>query len=377
MAGHTLVITNDYPPRKGGIQTFIFELVSRFPADQVTVLTSQSESSEEFDRRHPWTVVRRDVSVLLPTRKTRKLAIQLIQNLNITTVIFGAGAPLGLLAPALRAAGVQTIIAMTHGHEAGWAATPLTRHALRHIARHCDYLTYLGEYTRSKISPALHEVDRSKLRQLTPGVDTQRFSPDLKRSAHVLREKLSLGNRPVIVCVSRLMPRKGQDVLIKALPSIKKVFPDIALVLVGKGRYRTHLERLVTQRSLEQHVFFAGAVNSADLASWFAIGDVFAMPCRTRRAGWDVEGLGIVYLEASSLELPVIAGNSGGAPDAVRNGETGFVVNGRQVEEVAQTIARVLNDRALSAQLGVNGRAWVEQAWTWDYEFSQLLALLP
>lgn len=375
MSGHTLVITNDYPPRKGGIQTFIYELVSRFPADQVTVLTSDFQGSADFDARHNWKVVRRPVSYLLPTRATRKVALELIRQHDVTNVVFGAAAPLGLLAQSLRNAGVQRIVSMTHGHEAGWASTPITRSALRRIAQHSDYLTYLGDYTKGKIASALRTDDLGKLQRLAPGVDTQRFNQSVVPNAS-LRHELGLQDRPVIVCVSRLMPRKGQDVLIAALPHIHKHSANTALVLVGKGRYESALRRKVAELNLSDSVIFAGSVDFEALAQWYAVGDVFAMPCRTRRAGWDVEGLGIVYLEASAMQLPVVAGQSGGAPDAVLDGQTGLVVNGSDVRAVARTITHLLMNPNEARQMGINGRSWVEQAWTWDYEFSRLQNLL-
>ena len=146
-----------------------------------------------------------------------------------------------------------------------------------------------------------------------------------------VRARLGLTDRPVVVCVSRLVPRKGQDTLIRALPEIRRRVPDAALLIVGGGPYRATLEKLARQTGVERDVVFTGSVPSAELPAHYAAGDVYAMPCRTRNRGLDVEGLGIVYLEASATGLPVVAGDSGGAPDAVREGETGYVVRGRDV----------------------------------------------
>ena len=223
-----------------------------------------------------------------------------------------------------RAAGAQRIVATTHGHEVGWARLPVARQALRRIGDTCDVVTYLGEYTRRHIEGAFGR--HARLEQLTPGVDVDTFRPDVDGSA--VRARYGLADRPVIVCVSRLVPRKGQDTLIRALPLIRRQVRDAALLIVGRGPDEDRLRRLARETGVDRHVVLTGGVPAADLPQYYAAGDVFAMPCRTRRGGLDVEGLGIVYLEASATGLPVVAGNSGGAPEAVRPGETGYVVDG-------------------------------------------------
>lgn len=372
----TLVITNDYPPRPGGIQTFVFEMVRRFAADSVTVLTSSFEGAEDFDSQNAWEVVRMDSEILLPKKATLLEAIKIIEEKKITRVVFGAAAPLGLLAKELRELGVEIIIGITHGHEAGWASTPGTRQALGRIGEYADRLTYLGSYTQTKISPALEPQDASKLRQLTPGVDTDEFHPGRKELAQAFRDQLGLKDRPVVVCVSRIMARKGQDTLIEAMLLIKQEVPDVALLIVGDGPYRPQLEKRIKALGLEEDVFLTGKVAKEDLPTWYAVGDIFAMPCRTRAAGWDVEGLGIVYLEASATGLPVVAGDSGGAPDAVIEGVTGFIVDARNEKPVAGALIHLLNDPKLAKEMGIAGRAWVEQSWTWDHSFNRLKQML-
>jgi len=371
-----LVITNDYPPRPGGIQTFIFEMVRRLPADQVTVLTSNYAGAEEFDSANEWSVIRTKGQVLLPSRRTRKLAQDLVRQTGATEVVFGAAAPLGLLAKPLRKVGVSQIVSMSHGHEVGWASTPMTRGILRRIVANSDWFTYLGSYTLAGIQKAARSQDFTKFRQLTPAVDPSQFHPDRKSAGAELRASVGLADRPTIVCVSRLMARKGQDRLIEALPLIQQKVPNAALVIVGTGSYRKRLERLVGRVGVTNDVHFTGKVPQAELASWYGAGDVFAMPCRTRNAGWDVEGLGIVFLEASATGLAVVAGDSGGAPDAVQAGNTGVVVDGNNVESVAKVVGELLADPERSAVMGLAGRNWVEQSWTWDYSFKRLSTML-
>lgn len=351
-------------------------MVRRFPADQVTVLTSNYEGAQDFDATNPWRVIRTKSQVLFPSRRTLRLAQDLIKQASATQVVFGAAAPLGLLARRLRKAGVLQIVAISHGHEVGWSSTPITRRVLRSIVANSDWFTYLGSYTLAGIRKVARQEDVAKFRQLTPAVDTKEFHPDRKGDGDLLRQSIGFAGRPTIVCVSRLMARKGQDRLIEALPQIQQVVPDAALVIVGTGPYRKQLETLAKRLGVTDDVHFTGKVPQEQLASWYGAGDVFAMPCRTRNAGWDVEGLGIVFLEASATGLAVVAGDSGGAPDAVQAGQTGQLVDGNNVEFIANVVSELLLDPKQAEAMGLAGRNWVEQSWTWDYSFKRLSAML-
>ncbi|GAA4578088.1 glycosyltransferase family 4 protein [Micromonospora coerulea] len=369
----TLLVTNDFPPRPGGIQSFVHQLAVRQPVGSVVVYASSWRGAEKFDADQPFEVVRERTKVLLPTPLIARRAAKLARAYDCDTVWFGAAAPLGLLAAGLRRrAGIRRAVALTHGHEAGWAALPGARTALRRIGRGLDVTTYLGEYTRVRLARVLDGV--TELRRLAPGVDVDTYHPSV--DGEPVRIRLGLADRPVVVCVSRLVPRKGQDMLIRAMPEIRRRVPDAALLIVGGGPYRASLEKLARQTGVERDVVFTGTVPSAELPAHYAAGDVYAMPCRTRNRGLDVEGLGIVYLEASAAGLPVVAGDSGGAPDAVREGETGYVVRGRDVAQLADRVATLLADRDLARQLGAAGRAWVEREWRWETQAQRMAALL-
>ncbi|MEO8888922.1 MAG: glycosyltransferase family 4 protein [Jatrophihabitantaceae bacterium] len=372
MSRRTLVVTNDFPPRQGGIQSFVHQLAIRQPMGSIVVYASDHEGSAEFDAAQPFPVVRHPTGLLVPSPYARRRTAEVLRQHGCTAVWFGASAPLGLLAPALRAAGAERLVATTHGHEVGWAKLPGGRQALRRIGNQCDVITYLGEYTRSRLAPAFGP--RATLRQLTPGVDVETFHPGVDGS--LVRIRHGLVGRPLIVCVSRLVPRKGQDTLIEALAIVRRSIPDAALLLVGRGPYHDDLLRLATERGLAEHVVLTGGVPYEQLPAHYAAGDVFAMPCRTRRAGLDVEGLGIVYLEASALGLPVLAGDSGGAPDAVLEGESGYVVDGRRPPAVAERLIALLEDADLRARLGEQGRAWVQRDWRWDVIAEHLSEML-
>jgi phosphatidyl-myo-inositol dimannoside synthase len=258
MTGHrrTLVVTNDFPPRQGGIQSFVHGLASRQPADSVVVYASDHAGSAAFDAAQPFPVIRHPTGLLLPTHAARSRAVATLRDFGCTAVWFGAAAPLGLLAPALRAAGAERVVATTHGHEAGWAMLPGGRQALRRIGAGCDVITYLGEYFRQRLATTLGRS--AELVRLTPGVETETFRPDVDGSA--VRRKYALDARPVIVCVSRLVPRKGQDTLLHALPLVQHVVRDAALLLVGAGRYREELTALATSLGVADSVVFTGGV---------------------------------------------------------------------------------------------------------------------
>jgi phosphatidylinositol alpha-1,6-mannosyltransferase len=367
----TLIVTNDFPPRPGGIQAFLHNMALRLDPQRLVVYASTWKRSREgveataaFDAEQPFTVVRDRTTMLLPTPGVTRRAVGLLREHGCTSVWFGAAAPLGLMAPALRSAGAERLVATTHGHEAGWAQLPAARQLLRRIGDSTDTITYLGEYTRSRIAGALSQQAAARMAQLPPGVDEKTFHPG--SGGDEIRARLGLTDRPVVVCVSRLVRRKGQDTLIQAMPRILAAEPDAVLLIVGGGPYEKDLRKLAHDTGVAGSVRFTGPVPWAELPAHYGAGDVFAMPCRTRRGGLDVEGLGIVYLEASATGLPVVAGDSGGAPDAVLDGETGWVVRGGSPAEAADRITTLLGDAELRRRMGERGREWVEEKWRWD-----------
>jgi phosphatidyl-myo-inositol dimannoside synthase len=372
-----LIVSNDFPPRRGGIQSFVHALASRMPAGAVVVYAPSWEGAAAFDARQPFPVIRHPTSLMLPVPSVARRAARILSEHDCDTVLFGAAAPLGLLAPSLRRAGARRLIAITHGHEAGWAALPGARALLRRIGDQVDVVTYLGEYFRTRLARVLSAEAAARMVRLAPGVDTGAFRPGA--GGNEIRERLGLGNRPVVVCVSRMVPRKGQDTLIRAWPLVHAGAGSgegPVLLLVGDGPYRAELGRLAGRTGVGRSVVFTGPVPAAELPAHYDAGDVFAMPCRTRRAGLDVEGLGIVYLEASASGLPVVGGDSGGAPDAILDGETGYVVPGRDVGAVAGRITELLADPAGAAAMGEKGAAWVDREWRWDLIAARLWQIL-
>ncbi|MEJ6761720.1 MAG: glycosyltransferase family 4 protein [Candidatus Planktophila sp.] len=371
-----LCITNDFGPRAGGIETFVMGLIERLPRNSVIVYTSSQEGSEPFDKRwlaeYGVEVIRDKSQILLPTLRVGRAVRKLAQDRAITLSIFGAAAPLGILSQGLRKAGVKRIIALTHGHEVWWAKVWPFSWILRRIGNSVDHLTYLGDFTRSEIGKALspHAIDA--MVKIAPGIDTEHFKP----TESLVRNELGLGTKKVIVSVGRLVHRKGQDILIDALPEILQSIPDTHLLFVGEGPYKKELLKRAEKLSVMKSITFVGRIHYADLPAYFCAGDIFAMPSRSRLAGLEVEGLGIVYLEASSCALPVIAGNSGGAPDAVLEGVTGFAVDGTSPSAVARAVITLLSDSQLAQRMGAQGRQWVIDEWRWSLWAERFARLL-
>lgn len=378
MTEKILCVTNDFGPRAGGIETFVMGLIERLPRNTVIVYTSAQGDTKEYDQR--WLdqfgvrVIRDRSKILLPTPRVSRAIKRVIATEKLEIVFFGAAAPLALMAQGIRKAGVKKIVALTHGHEVWWAKLWPFNWAIRYIGARVDHLTYLGEFTRQEISRALSSGARDAMVKIAPGIDTEHFAP--QASAEDLRASLGLRDKKVIVSVGRLVHRKGQDSLIAALPEILRRHPLAHILMVGEGPYRDHLEKLVKDLKLEGAISFIGRIQHADLPRYISVGDIFAMPSRSRLAGLEVEGLGIVYLEASACELPVIAGISGGAPDAVLEGETGITVDGTNPAEIASAVISLLDDPLKASAMGRRGREWIQSNWRWEIWASKFGELL-
>jgi phosphatidylinositol alpha-1,6-mannosyltransferase len=351
----TLLVTNDFPPRAGGIQSYLAELAGRLPAGEIVVYAPSWPGAAEFDAAASYPVHRHPTSLMLPEPSVARRAAELARDYGCRT------------------AGVDRVVASTHGHEVGWSMLPGARQALRRIGTRSDVVTVVSRYTRRRFAAAFGPL--AALEWLPPGIDSDRFRPD-RGARDELRARYGLGDRPVVSCVSRLVARKGQDVLIAALPRVRRRIPGAALLLVGDGPYGERLRRLAVEHGVAEHVVFTGPVRWDELPAHHAVGDVFALPCRTRGRGLDVEGLGIVLLEAAAAGLPVLAGDSGGAPETVRGGETGQVVPGRDPAAVADALVELLADPDRAAAMGAAGRAWMRRDWQWESSAGRLAEFL-
>lgn len=338
----TLVITNDFPPRRGGIESFVLSLCNGMPPEEVVVYTARMQGSEAIDSHLPYPVIRDRSRVLLPSPRVARRVQQVAREHDGDRVLFGAAAPLGLLARGLRRhASVRHVIALTHGHEVWWARLPVTRHLLRRIGDDADIVTYVSEYCRAEIARALSPQAVGRMQPLSPAIDRTRFKPGLDGS----RWRSRLGfqpEQPVALSASRLVRRKGQDVLIDAWPGVVAQLPEAVLVIAGDGPQRHRLSRQVRRRHLQHSIRFVPSVAWAEMPSLYAMADVFVLPCRTRLWGLEVEAFGIVFAEAAACGLPVIAGDSGGVAEAVAAGES-CLVRGGDTAAIERQLLRLLS----------------------------------
>jgi phosphatidylinositol alpha-1,6-mannosyltransferase len=371
----TLVVTNDFPPRVGGIESFVWSLCASLDPSSVVVYASAAPGSDRVDASAPFPVVRDRSSTLLPTPAVARRASAALRRFECDTVVFGASAPLGLLAGPLRRAGAQRTVALTHGHEAWWARTPGARLLLRRIGDANDVLTYVSEYSRAQVGLAISPAAAGRMRRLSPGVDLDRFRPGLDGAAS-RREWGVDAEQSVVLSAARLVRRKGHDVLMQAWDAVSRRFPDAVLVIAGDGPARSRLERGRHALGLDATVRIVPGAPWEQMPARYAAADVFALPCRTRLRGLEPEALGIAFLEAAACGLPVVVGRSGGAPETVVDGSTGLVVDPRSHRDVAAAIVRLLADLPEARAMGERGRAFVSAEFGADMMRRRLRELL-
>jgi phosphatidyl-myo-inositol dimannoside synthase len=367
----TLLVTNDFPPRVGGIQRTLHALWRTLPAERISVLAPEWAGADAFDAGEPYGIERLPRDFAWPTPGTRRRVERAIQRTGAEVVLFGAAYPLAALGPRVAKGGVP-YLAAAHGFEYWLSLAPGSHRAMRHATSRASRVpvmcsAFIARVVRTAV-PSTVPVS-----VMYPGADTDSFRPDL--AVEEIRARHGLLDRPVVVCVSRLVPRKGQDVLIRAMPEIVRRVPEAALLVVGDGPYRTSLEHMAFDAP-PRSVILAGQVSEDELPRYYAAGDVFAMPCRTRKAGLEVEGWGNVFIEAAACGRPVVVGDSGGARESLIDGVTGHLVDGANVAAVADAVAGLLDDPARARAMGRAGRERVERSFTWPRAAEQLAGWL-
>lgn len=351
----TIFVTNDFPPRIGGAQTYYWGAIRTLDPSEVVIVAPAHHDAAAFDATHPYPVVRTPSSVLWPTPQLRRTVEHLVVTHDASLVQLGHPLPAGILGPQVKAStGVPYVVFLGAAEVTVPGAVPGVRRLLRHVLGNAARFFTISEYTARVASlkagghvPA--EVLRSQL-----AVDE--FVPAAPEEAAALRRGFGIDGE-LITCVGRLVPRKGQDRLIDALALLRREFPDVHLAIIGEGRLATRLHKLAQRRAVNDRIHFTGSLTDAKMRQWLRASDLFASPCRRRWGGLEVEGYGIVFAEAALCGLPVVAGRSGGSPEAVGEGETGLVVNGESPAEVATAIRHML---LLSPEerraMGIRGR---------------------
>ncbi len=356
----TLLVTNDYPPRVGGIQRTLEALWKELPPDRVSVLAPTWEGAGSFDEAAPYPIVREHPEFIWPTRGFAAHLDDVVRSHGVEVVLFGDAFPLAFLGPRLARRGTPYLVA-AHGFDYWLSVVPGAHLSIRYMTSAASRVPVMcSEFIARTVRTA---VPRSvPVSILYPGADLHAFRPDLPTAD--LRERLGVGDAPLVVCVSRLVARKGQDVLILGMSRVRRQVPEATLVIVGGGPYEQRL-RVLASGAPDGSVVFAGQVPEEDLPRYYAMGDVFAMPCRTRLGGMEVEGWGNVFIEASACARPIVVGDSGGARETVVDGETGVLVDGGDVEQVADAVAGLLADPQRARRMGAAGRERVERAHAW------------
>ena len=357
-----LLVTNDYPPKVGGIQSYLWEIYRRLPQDKVVIYTTPHPDSESFDQKQTHKIIRSKQRVLLPTRQVANQIRSLAEVENIDFIMYDPAVPIGILGPKI---GIPYGVIL-HGAEVTIPGrVPIARSLIANVLQHAKLVVTAGDYsTKEAIRAAKQNLP---VCVIPPGVDIDRFKPLDEQARSTIRERFNFkDDDEVILTLSRLVPRKGMDVLISATSELMKTRPRVHLLIAGTGRDLRRLKALA--QSTNAPVTFLGFVSDDQVAELYGMADVFGMICRVRWGGLEQEGFGIVFLEAAACGVPQIAGRSGGADEAVLEGETGFVVdNPTDSNAVKQALEKLLTDSETRQEMGRNSRARAEKEFSYDY----------
>ncbi len=366
-----LLVTNDFPPKIGGIQSLLWEWWRRLPPDSFAVLTSPHEGAAEFDAAQPFEIRRTRQPVLLPHPWMVRQINSYARECGADFVVLDPALPLGLVGPALE----LPYWVVLHGAEITVPGRlPGSKQVLGRVLRGATQIIAAGKYPAAE---GEHAAGKSlPITIIPPGVDTNRFVPLTQSERAMARAHFGIDLKAeVVLGVSRIVPRKGFDVLIRAVAMLARERPNLVAVIGSTGRDLKRLKNLAHE--LRAPVEFLGRVSDADLPKLFGCADVFAMMCRNRWAGLEQEGFGIVFLEAAACGVVQIAGNSGGAAEAVKHGVTGFVIDEPQnVDALVDSLVTVLSDQSLRAQMATASRRRAEEAFGYDVLAQQLAVAL-
>ena len=366
-----LLISNDFPPKVGGIQSYLWELWRRLPSEDFSVYTTPFLDDVEFDMEQPFRIVRSTKKVLLPTPYINRKVQKFSKELGTELIVWDPAFPLGLSAPKSRA----SYAVVLHGAELAIPGKlPIAKSLLANTLKKASLVICAGTYPAEEAEKIAKQS--LPLAIIPPGVDIERFRPAVPGEKEKIRKDLKLSDTsPVLLALTRLVPRKGIDVLIEAVKILKKDYPELLLLIGGIGRDLKRLKDLA--RDSEQNVRFLGEISEEFLPELYRAADIFCMPCRSRWGGLEQEGFGIVFLEAASSGIPQIAGKSGGSSDAVSNNETGFIIDDpRDPRQLAESIETLLQDSTRLELMGSNARKRVEDNFSYEQLSKSLIEAL-
>ena len=368
-----ILVSNDFPPKVGGIQNYLYELWSRLPLTNTRVITTKYKGAKDFDAQQSFDIERYS-KILWPTPKLVHHVNSTIRELKSDVVFIDPLLPTGLITPHINGASKISIV---HGAEVTVPGRILpTRALIKRTMVDCDVLVSAGNYAAREVVRAIGRP--IKLVRIPPGVDIKVFSPPSEDQREEAKKQLckDLGieqNSRIIMSASRLVPRKGFDVAISSLPGLES---DIHLVIVGQGRDQKRLASIAEKKKVSDRVHFLGRISLEKLVATYHAADLFLMLCRDRWKSLEAEGFGIVFLEAAACGLPVIAGRSGGSDEALLDNRNGFLVDPQSISEVQSSIRKILEDTDRGIEFSAAGRAFVEKNHSYDYLATLLLPLV-
>ena len=352
-----LVVTNDFPPILGGIENYIYSLVKRWPPSSVAVVTRQAPDAGKFDAQLDFEVHRRPVNRLLPNRTLISFLKEIIAERRVDLIHFPSALPLGVLGASL---GLPYAVSVHGGEFLLASRLPGVRSVLKKVCLDATVLLAESSFAETLVDALVGR--RAAVERITCGVEIGRFG----KGTAVVPEGLKSGS-PTIVSVGRLIARKGQRTLVKAMPAILRRHSRAQLLIVGGGPDLPKLRRLSEELGVSGSVTLTGPRPWDEIPGYYCAGNVFALPTAPKFLGTETEGLPLVFVEAAATGIPLVGGKAGGVHDAVRDGETGYVVDGESVTETAAALLRILNDPSLAARLGSAARRMAEKEFDWDH----------
>ncbi|MFS0857861.1 glycosyltransferase family 4 protein [Paenibacillus taichungensis] len=372
----------DFPPEKGGIHDYAYGLISQIPAEETTVLTNKIKdvaASEQFDQKNDFEIIRKRIfwnsNKLLLILSQLILVFQLIilrWRKKTDEIHFVNIFPVGITGPFMKFFFGIKYFPYVHGLDVMGMVNSKLFPLLLFILRRSEKVIANSQYTKSKLVEL--GIPEMQIVIIPPGLNVSKLIGGSEFNEDI-RDKYDLQGKKVMITVSRLVERKGHDVTLKAISHVIERIPNLKYLICGEGPHRGELERLVRQYGLESVVVFTGGITDHELHQIYECSDLFVMPSRDIKEKGDVEGFGIVFLEANYYRLPVIAGNSGGIPDAVKDEITGYLVNPLDEKEIANRIEELITDEGLARTMGNNGYDWVVNHCLWSHR-GQLLKQL-
>lgn len=370
----SLLITLSFPPDLGGEQAFYYNIAKNLPADKIVVIAPEQEGSKEFDQRQDFPIIRKNFNSLKPqtgldklfgTIKWMKLSKdirEIVKNHNIDIIHAGQILPIGTAAMMYSQKNNTPYIIYAHGLDILLPQNIKRKKILmQKIIKSAQGIVTNSHFTRDEIIKLGADDEKIVVANPCPNIMSEEAS---QWSIDDIKKQYELDGKKIILTIGRLVERKGHDMVIKAMPQILKSTPNAKYLVVGDGPYRKKLEQLVNQNNLREHVIFLGKVANKNMPAIFQIADVFAMPNRQLKNG-DVEGFGIVFLEAGLFGKPVIGGRNGGVPEAIADEQTGLLVDPENLNDITAKITRLLNDESYAHKLGMQG---LERASDFDWK---------